>query len=141
MSFMLSFRSVDFSFVSSSTQSLSKFSNILKIARMFKLVRRFPSAQVIIYVFSQAWKELIRFYFFMILFACCAGVLLFDVNRAIGCFVDETCPVAFDNSPTAALFSKGEEVQLTDQNNFPVYYNGMYGVWFVLVTMTTGKLF
>ena len=42
-------RPVQFRFISSSpTEYLSQFANILKIVRMFKLVRRFPSAQVIL---------------------------------------------------------------------------------------------
>ena len=87
-------------------------------------------------MFSQAWKELLRFYVFILLFAMCAGMLLFDVNLGKGCYFGETCPLDVENTNN---FVQGQYVLLVSGSVQPLnVVNAMYGFWFAIVTMATG---
>ena len=94
--------------------------------------------QIVLYVFSQAWKELLRFYVFILLFAMCAGMLLFDVNLGQGCYFEVTCP---PGTPNYHDFVHGEYVLLVENTLQPLnILNAMYGFWFAIVTMATGTV-
>lgn len=80
----------------------------------------------------------------MILFALCAGILLFDVNRASICYLNgnlsgdgHSCSPK-DVQYLPDKFEPGEAVFVTKDHFVPQIYNGLYGVWFALVTMTSG---
>jgi hypothetical protein len=92
----------------------------------------------VIYVATQAWKELLRFYSFVVLMAMCAGIFLYDVNRAHSCYYRDTCPTAFATTENDGLFQQGEHVLIVGQTlSTPNIYNAMYGVWFAVVTMNS----
>jgi hypothetical protein len=130
---------MNFRFVSSDpTQHKRLFSKVLKMMRLFKLVRRFSGTQIIIHVVKKCYRELLRFYSFYILIAACASVIIFSVNGSRRCFKgDGSCPVEFEESEEADFFQTGEMIRLTSQGTMPMFYNSMYSMWFTLVTMCT----
>lgn len=125
-------------------ESFSFVTKILKLLRMFKLVRRFPEAQVVGKVFYKARKDLFWFGLMMFLIASCVGLILFDVNGGRPCFIGSStvgsCPTSFVDNPASGYdtYPQGRRVIVSNTlGNTPMIYSAFHGMWYAMVTMCT----
>ena len=105
---------------------------------MFKLLRKFPEAQIVAEVFYKARHELFCFAAMMLLLSSCVGLLLHDVNMGRPCYIgDDSCPTSFVNSDAYASYPEGRRVLVTPDGKVPSIPNGFVGLWFAMVTIGT----